>query len=387
MKEINIQCILLTSLAFLMGLSQFIVVGILNNLSDSFHISISYMGGLVTLFALVYAITTPIINLSVGHTPLYRVLIIFFMMFAIGNLLTAIARGFAMLIVSRILTALASGPSISIAITFAAAIAPVEKRSWMVSWVFSGFSIASVFGVPLGTWISDNLNWRFIFWAIFSLSLILVFFINHLLPHNLKQSGNGGLIQQLTILSNKHILLGITIPVFNFAAIYTIYTYLKPLLIYKFSFSHNLIIFILFFYGFCGLISNQISGRIANVDWMKNLQKFLLIQIISLITIFLIGNFKWLSLIAIFTMALTMSVQNSPIQLYYMQIAKIHYPQSLVLASSFNSIFSNVGVAIGSAIGGYTISSFGLGYLGLTGSIFSLLAIYVLILLNRESAN
>ncbi|KGH63298.1 hypothetical protein X375_02575 [Oenococcus oeni S13] len=78
-----------------------------------------------------------------------------------------------------------------------------------------------------------------------------------------------------------------------------------------------------------------------------------------------------------------MSVQNSPVELYYMEIAEQKYPQSLVLASSFDSIFSNVGVAIGSAAGGYTVNTLGLGYLGLIGGIFSVLAISVLLILNK----
>ncbi|WP_143796094.1 MFS transporter, partial [Oenococcus oeni] len=377
------QCALLTALSFLMGLSQFIIVGILNNLSNSFHTSIDHVGVLVTLFAIVYAIMTPIINLSVGHAPLYKVLIILFSIFAIGNMLTAVANNFNILLLSRLLTALASGPSMSIAITLAAAITPPQKRSWIVSWVFSGFSIASVFGVPIGTWISDNLNWRFLFWIIFILSIILIAILYRLLPHNLRQKKGHGFLRQLAIFKNTHIILGILIPIFNFSAVYIVYTYLKPLLINKLGFSTNNVITILFLYGLCGLISNQISGHINNRKWTKTLVSFLSVQAGSLFILFLTSNFKWLSLIAILFMALTMSVQNSPVELYYMEIAEQKYPQSLVLASSFDSIFSNVGVAIGSAAGGYTVNTLGLGYLGLIGGIFSVLAISVLLILNK----
>ncbi|MGU9537341.1 MFS transporter, partial [Proteus mirabilis] len=74
----------------------------------------------------------------------------------------------------------------STAITFGAVIAPQEKRAWLISWVFSGFSIASVFGVPLGTWISDNFNWRLTFWTIFFTSIFITILVLYLLPHNLK---------------------------------------------------------------------------------------------------------------------------------------------------------------------------------------------------------
>ncbi|WP_232310847.1 MFS transporter [Pediococcus parvulus] len=173
-KKINLQCILLTFLTFTMGLSQFIIIGIINNLSTDFRVSIADIGALVTIFAIVYAAATPIINLSIGSIALHKVMLFFMLIFSFGNLLTAIASNFNVLLMSRIITALSSGPLMSTAVTFAAAIAPQRKRAWLISWVFSGFSIASVFGVPLGTWISDNLNWRLTFWTIFFASVLLL---------------------------------------------------------------------------------------------------------------------------------------------------------------------------------------------------------------------
>lgn len=383
--KLKLQCSILTGLAFLMGLSQFIIIGIINNLASSVQTSISQVGLLVTLFAIVYAVATPIINLLVGHVYLHKVLISFFGIFAFSNLLTAVTIDYNTLLVSRVLTALSSGPSISVAITFAAAIAPSEKRAWIVSWVFSGFSIASVFGVPLGTWISDNFNWRLTFWGIFILAVILTILAYFLLPHSLRQTGNASLDSQLKILTDKRILWGILLPILNFGAIYMIYTYLKPLLIYKLGFSHSWMTIILFLYGLCGLISNQISGRIANHDWLKTLGKFILLQAVSLILLSVLIKINWLALTAILLMALTMAIQNSPVQLYYMNIAKEDYPQSLIIASSFNSIFSNVGVAIGSFAGGLVTDSLGLGFLGMFASLFSLASLGVIRVITRNN--
>lgn len=385
--KINFQCLLLTFLTFTMGLSQFIIVGIMNNLSASFRVSISDIGGLVTVFAIVYAAATPIINLSIGSLSLHKVMVIFMMIFSFGNLLTALASDFNLLFVSRIITALSSGPLMSTAITFAAVIAPQEKRAWLISWVFSGFSIASVFGVPLGTWISDNFNWRLTFWTIFFTSIFITILVLYLLPHNLKQSGTHNILKQLAILKDKRISLGILVPIFNFSAIYIIYTYLKPILINELNFSHRNVIVVLFLYGLCGLASNQVSGRIANMRWEHDLIKVFIIQAISLFFIFASGNLMWLKISAILVMAVTMAMSNSPMQLYYMDIANHYYPQSLVLASSFNSIFSNVGVATGSAVGSYIVSSIGLSGLGIAGSIFSVFAIGILKLLIKYNHN
>ena len=386
-KKINLQCILLTFLTFTMGLSQFIIIGIINNLSTDFRVSIADIGALVTIFAIVYAAATLIINLSIGSIALHKVMLFFMLFFSFGNLLTAIASNFNVLLMSRIITALSSGPLMSTAVTFAAAIAPQRKRAWLISWVFSGFSIASVFGVPLGTWISDNLNWRLTFWTIFFASVFITIVVFYLLPHNLTQNGTHNIFKQLAILKDKRIIWGILVPVFNFSAIYIIYTYLKPILIKELSFSHNNVIIVLFLYGLCGLVSNQVSGRIANMKWKRNLKKFFILQAISIFLIFISGNLTWLKISAILIMALTMSISNSPMQLYYMDIAKQNYPQSLVLASSFNSIFSNVGVATGSAIGGHVVATVGLSGLGIAGSVFSVFTIGVLTILIKYNYN
>lgn len=386
-KKINLQCILLTFLTFTMGLSQFIIIGIINNLSTDFRVSIADIGALVTIFAIVYAVATPIINLSIGSIALHKVMLFLLLIFSFGNLLTAIASNFNVLLMSRIITALSSGPLMSTAVTFAAAIAPQRKRAWLISWVFSGFSIASVFGVPLGTWISDNLNWRLTFWTIFFASVFITIVVFYLLPHNLTQNGTHNIFKQLAILKDKRITWGILVPVFNFSAIYIIYTYLKPILIKELSFSHNNVIIVLFLYGLCGLVSNQVSGRIANMKWKRNLKKFFILQAISIFLIFISGNLTWLKISAILIMALTMSISNSPMQLYYMDIAKQNYPQSLVLASSFNSIFSNVGVATGSAIGGHVVATVGLSGLGIAGSVFSVFTIGVLTILIKYNYN
>ncbi|WP_260251590.1 hypothetical protein [Limosilactobacillus fermentum] len=121
------------------------------------------------------------------------------------------------------------------------------------------------------------------------------------------------------------------------------------------------------------------------MKWKRNLKKFFILQAISIFLIFISGNLTWLKITAILIMALTMSISNSPMQLYYMDIAKQNYPQSLVLASSFNSIFSNVGVATGSAIGGYIVATVGLSGLGIAGSVFSVFTIGVLTILIKHN--
>ncbi|WP_143786740.1 MFS transporter, partial [Oenococcus oeni] len=132
MRLFKLQSMVLIAIAFVLGCSEYIIVGILDNLAKQFQIGISQVGYLVTGFALVYAISTPLITLAIGKKSLYKALLILLSIFIVGNMLTAVANNFNILLLSRLLTALASGPSMSIAITLAAAITPPQKRSWIV---------------------------------------------------------------------------------------------------------------------------------------------------------------------------------------------------------------------------------------------------------------
>src|SRR5699024_5548158 len=141
-KKFKRQSFVLILLAFVLGFSEFIIVGILDDIAQQFSVKISVVGYLVTIFALVYALSTPVVT-SLLKSNLYCALLVLMGIFTLGNLLTAIAPTYAVLVISRIVTALVSGTAISLAMTFSTAIAPLERRAWLVSWIFSGFSIAS----------------------------------------------------------------------------------------------------------------------------------------------------------------------------------------------------------------------------------------------------
>ncbi len=187
MKKFPFQSFVLILIAFILGFSEFIIVGILNDLSREFSVSVSTVGYLVTIFALIYACSTPVITSLIGQRPLKRVLMILLGIFTIGNLLTALAPTYLILSISRIVVAIVSGAAISVAMAFGTHLAPLEKRAWLISWVYSGFSVASVFGVPLGTWLSHQFGWPMAFYTIFVISIVAMLFVWLSLPADFKQ--------------------------------------------------------------------------------------------------------------------------------------------------------------------------------------------------------
>lgn len=385
MKEFKIQSFVLILISFILGFSEFIIIGILDDLAKEFSVSVATTGYLVTIFALVYAVSTPIITSTLKNN-LYHAMVVLALIFTFGNALTIFAPNYTILVISRIIVAIVSGSLVSLSMTFATVIAPMPKRAWLVSWIFSGFSVASVFGVPLGTWISTTLGWRFTFITITLLSIITVFLIIKTLPHNLMQEKQGHVLQQFVIFKDPRIYLSVFIQTCSLAGVYVFYTYLRPIFSKTLSFNTGVITFLLTIFGVMSLISNQASGRIANNKGLRSMPLLYIIEFIVLITMPLWLQNTWLGTVDIMLVGILMYLVNSPLQLHIMGVAENDYPQSLVLASSINSIFSNLGISLGSAAGGLVVSNFGLNNVGIGGAAFTAFALISTVMLNKVNA-
>ena len=385
MKEFKIQSFVLILISFILGFSEFIIIGILDDLAKEFSVSVATTGYLVTIFALVYAVSTPIITSTLKNN-LYHAMVVLALIFAFGNALTIFAPNYTVLVISRVIVAIVSGSLVSLSITFATVIAPMPKRAWLVSWIFSGFSVASVFGVPLGTWISTTFGWRFTFITITLLSIITVFLIIKTLPHNLMQEKQGNVLQQFVIFQDPRIYLSVFIQTCSLAGVYVFYTYLRPIFSKTLSFNPGIITLLLTIFGVMSLISNQASGRIANSKGLRSMPLLYLIEFIVLITMPLWLQNTWLGTVDIMLVGILMYLVNSPLQLHIMGVAENDYPQSLVLASSINSIFSNLGISLGSAAGGLVVSNFGLNNVGIGGAVFTAFALISTVRLNKVNA-
>ncbi|MCI1633128.1 MAG: MFS transporter [Liquorilactobacillus nagelii] len=383
MKTLRFQSFVLVSLSFILGFSEFIIVGIINDVAQQFSVSVAAVGLLVTLFAAVYAIATPLISLLIGKHRLYWSLVLLVTIFIAGNLLTALAGNYIVLAISRMLTAVVSGAIVSLAITFGSFLAPMEKRAGLIAWIFSGFSIAAVFGVPVGTWISSYTSWRNVFWLISLLGVVTLILAMKCLPAGLRQQQTRNFFSQLAIFGDRRIRLGVLLPMFNLAGIYVFYTYLQPLFAQALNFHSNTIAVLLFGYGFMSLLGNLYSGRMADENGLSKLTVVFLLQTILLVTLPVVLGSRWSAVPVIMFLGLTMYLVNSPTQLFFLEVAEKNFPQSMVLASSFNSIFANLGIAIGSAVGSLLYLHTGLVGIGPGGAFFAALALLVNLVLTR----
>lgn len=160
------------------------------------------------------------------------------------------------------ITATTAGSIISLVMTFASTIAPRDKRAGLVSWIFAGFSIASVFGVPIGVTVSTSLGWRYAFYVISVLTIITFILLVFILPRNLKQT-QGSIKNQLTLLLDPRIYFAIFSTLFMAATMYAYYTYVRPLLTTLLGFSTTSLNWLLFVLGIVSIFGNRLSGAVA----------------------------------------------------------------------------------------------------------------------------
>lgn len=379
----RLQAILFVFVAFMLGCNEYMIVGVLPDIAHDYHESLSKLGLLVTIFAIVYAICTPLITSFANRWRRHHVLLVLMVIFFIGNTWTALSPNFTSLMWSRILTATVAGAIISLVLVMASYVAPRDKRASLVSWVFAGFSIASVIGIPIGTVISTTMSWHDSFWMITVLTILVFAALIWLMPRDTPQV-KSSLGKQFILFKDRRILQGVFFVIAVCAADYTIYTYIRPLITDVMGFDNTWLNWILFAMGIFFIIGNKFGGFLADHGGVHRLGWIYLAMTILCLGFGLAITNKWTGVIAVALFCVAVSCYGSSTQLMYLDIAEKEYPQSLDLASSLNSIFANIGISLGSFTASATVSIVSLKNLGYVAAVYCVIATILVFTLSRS---
>lgn len=209
--------------------------------------------------------------------------------------------------------------------------------------------------------------------------ILLVF----LLPKKVKQT-QSSIKNQLTLLLDPRIYYGIVLVLFTAATMYAYYTYIRPLLTTTMGFSNTSLNWLLFIIGIMSILSNRLSGAIAErPNGLNAIPKFYVADIILLLMMPLGLTNKISGMAILLILTLIVTVLNSPIQLHFLNIAESDYPQSLVLASSLSSIFFNFGISLGSATASVMVGIVGLDKISIGSAVYAMISLAFLYLLNQ----
>lgn len=376
----NLPVLILIASSFMLGMSEFIVVGILPDIAADLKISEVTVGNLVSLFAFVYAPVTPLGSALSARFPRFATHLTLIGIFLAGNILCAFAPNYAVLVVARIMIALVSGTLVAVAMTYAPDVTTDRFRTKFIAWVFSGFSIASVVGVPVGTWVANTFGWRWAFHMINVLTIVLIIGMVMVLPRN-SHIVKIGFLPQFRLFFDRRIQLGVLDVVCGAAASYVFYTYLTPIMRDEVHVPEQYLSVGLVIFGAACLWSNLYGGKLADrgrgVEPLTHIRPIYCAHAVLMASLVVAHWVPVYGALLLVVLGMFMYLQNSASQVLYMDVASQSHPGSLNLAASLNSMSFNIGIAIGSAVGGLINGHFGLMWLGPVGALFLVCAIAI----------
>ena len=352
-KRSTLALLALAVSAFAIGTTEFISVGLLPLISADLDIPVSLAGLTVTLYALGVAFGAPVLTSLASGVPRKTLLLGIMVVFVIGNALAAVSTELTLLLIARVLSAFAHGVFMSIGSTIAADLVPENRRASAVSIMFSGLTVATVTGVPLGTFIGQQLGWRAAFVAIVVIGAV-AFAANLLLipKTGLRGGTRTPVCEQLKFARNGRLLLALLITALGYGGTFAVFTYLSPILTGITGFGESVTALLLLLYGVFIAVGNLVGGRAANRKPLSALRIMFAAQAVVLLILFFTAPFKVAGLITVLVMGLFAFMNVPGLQVHVVNLAERLSPQAVDVASALNIAAFNAGIALGAYIGG-----------------------------------
>lgn len=361
--------------AFAIGTTEFISVGLLPLVSQDLHVSITTAGLTVSLYALGVTVGAPVLTTLTSQMSRKSLLLWIMVLFIIGNSIAATATSVGMLLLGRVVSALAHGVFMSIGSTLAADLVSEDRRASAISIMFSGLTVATITGVPIGTWIGQIIGWRFAFGAIVVTGVIALVANAMLVPSDLRKGTRSTFRDQLKLISNGRLLLMFLITALGYGGTFVVFTYLSPLLQQITGFKASTVTVLLLVYGVAIAIGNVIGGKAANRKPLLALFYMFVIQAIVLFALTFTAPYQVAGVITIILMGLFAFMNVPGLQLYVVMLAERYVPSGVDVASAINIAAFNAGIAIGSYLGGVVTDTLGLRHTPWVGAVMVLGAV------------
>jgi DHA1 family inner membrane transport protein len=378
-ESFPVSLLSLTVGAFAIGMTEFVIMGILPNVAEDLNVSISTAGQLITGYALSVAIGAPFLMVLTHKLPQKMLLCLLMGLFILGNVIAVIAPNYHVLMGARIISALCHGTFFGVGSVIAANLVQPHKRAAAVSIMMAGLTIANIIGVPLGTFIGQNLGWRASFAAIALMGVIALIGIIMFIP-SIRKDQPSSLAKQFKALAQPKVLVIMLAFAIGNSSLFAVFTYIAPLLQQVTGYHESSVTWILVLFGIGVTVGNIVGGKLA--DW-KLMPAVLGIfaSICVLLTIFTFSVKSPIgAVITIFLWGAASFAVMPGIQVKIMNLAQ----EAPALASTLNHSAANLGNASGAFFGGLVIIHLGLAALPWVGAVmvgiafFVTLAVYLL---------
>ncbi|ASC94353.1 MFS transporter [Sulfurospirillum diekertiae] len=366
---------LLAFMSFLVGTSQYIIVGVLDQIATSLNISLSKAGQLVSVYALASAIGAPLIIMVTARMSQKAQLILSLIIFIIGIFAMLLFQSYLLIVISRMIIGAGAGVFIVIAYGISAQLAEKGKQGVAMANIAMGFSLALVLGIPLGRMITAVANWQTIFWMIGILSLLCLVVVHKSIPKTLSQTPIA-LRVQLAYLKQPKILSALGVTFLFFISYAVINTYIMPLLFSIRTISEHEISTILLALGITSFIGTKLAGFLADhVGIAPTLIGSMLLSCVMLVLLLLVSHSLILTSLLLLIW-ISAAWTFGPAQSIHLAFIA---PETSGILLSLNISFVQFGFATGAALGGISIAHLPIHSLYGIAIFFVLMALFLLL--------
>jgi DHA1 family inner membrane transport protein len=338
--------------AFGIGTTEFVIMGLLPDVANDLHVSIPSAGLLITGYALGVVFGAPILAIATANMPRRATLLGMTLTFVLGNALCALAPNYTALMSARVITALCHGAFFGIGSVVAAGLVAPNKRAQAIALMFTGLTLANVLGVPLGTALGQFAGWRSTFWAVTVIGLIAVVAQVAWLPKQIPLQRTN-LAAELRVLGKTNVLLAMAMSVMASASLFSVFTYIAPILQDITGVSPHGVTIMLLIFGVGLTVGSILGGKLADSRLLPSLVGM------ALVTVLIVAAFSQTSrslipaAITLFVWGVTAFALCPILQL--MIIDQAHEAPNM--GSTLNQSAFNLGNATGAWIGGLVVSS------------------------------
>ncbi|MFI1174060.1 MFS transporter [Streptomyces melanogenes] len=342
--------------AFGIGTTEFVIMGLLPEVADTFDVTIPMAGYLVTGYALGVVLGAPLMTVLGTRISRKRMLMLLMGFFIVGNVLSAVAPVFGLMLAGRIVASLAHGAFFGIGSVVAADLVAPEKKAGAIAMMFTGLTVANVIGVPLGTLVGQQIGWRTTFFIVAALGVVGLLGVAKLVPDMPKAEGVR-LRHEIAAFRNVQVLLAMAMTVLGFGGVFAAITYITPMMTHVTGYADGSVTWLLVLFGLGMVAGNLIGGRFADRALMPLLYVSLsgLATVLALFT--LTAHDKSASAVTVFLIGALGFATVPPLQKRVLDQAA----GAPTLASAVNIGAFNLGNALSAWLGGLVIAA-GLGY-------------------------
>ncbi|MFJ6693170.1 MFS transporter [Streptomyces sp. NPDC091294] len=249
--------------AFLMGTTEFIIAGILPELAADLHVGVAQAGLLITAFAIGMIVGAPVMGLATLRLPRRSTLVLTLAVFAAGHVIAALSSSFTVVFAARVLSALATGAFWAVASVVATAAAGPAASSRALGVMVSGSALATVIGVPVGTWAGQAVGWRGTFWALAVLAGVVAVLIGRFVPADAQRAAVS-VRSEFTALRQGRLWLSMSATALVTGGAMAAFSYITPLLTERTGISAGVVPLVLIGYGIGALAGTNLGGRLGD---------------------------------------------------------------------------------------------------------------------------